>query len=321
MYSQLQPWSSVGAPPCMEQVVGEPVPPRIGTYFYKTPRPHPWRPTMSYEAIEINTLPEIPITNQLMSPKYSPEGMTTEPLSFPNLITGFDRNAQHAARAALYTRYTYPEWLKATKSLYSEADTTRNQGESMRNTAMELMKRTDDETVNGQIDSGRRLGERITDIRFWRNEVSLELDRLLNMNKGIMDTRRAIQKALQDMEAPLHIAQECLYHRENRKGNELVHDDVEKSLLMEIENVREYQKKLGQMLEKVTEQLSNSRAAQAMLEEDVAHKESALGIDGACHQLSNYSRGINYYGGIEKYDPTVSTAEVWSEASASRVKR
>lgn len=52
------------------------------------------------------------------------------------------------------------------------------------------------------------------------------------------------------------------------------------------------------------DQLRCNRAAQQELELDVKSKESALGIDNVAHQLSNFSRGINYYGGIEKYDNT-----------------
>ena len=47
-----------------------------------------------------------------------------------------------------------------------------------------------------------------------------------------------------------------------------------------------------------------NRAAQHELETDVKSKESAIGIDSVCHQMNNFSRGINYYGGIEKYDST-----------------
>lgn len=50
--------------------------------------------------------------------------------------------------------------------------------------------------------------------------------------------------------------------------------------------------------------MRNNRAAQHELELDVVSKESALGIDNMCHQLNNFSKGISYYGGIEKYDPT-----------------
>lgn len=58
------------------------------------------------------------------------------------------------------------------------------------------------------------------------------------------------------------------------------------------------------LYDKVQTQLKNNRAAQHDLELDVRSKESSLGIDSMCHQLNNYSKGINYYGGIEKFDPT-----------------
>lgn len=124
MYSQMQPWSSAGAPPCMEQVSGPKIPIRTGEY-YKTPRPHPWRPTLGYELVRVTPLPDQSVTNQLVNPCYSPDGMSTDPLRFPNLVTGFERNPQHAARAALYSRYTSAEWLNGTLSVYSEADTNR----------------------------------------------------------------------------------------------------------------------------------------------------------------------------------------------------
>lgn len=75
------------------------------------------------------------------------------------------------------------------------------------------------------------------------------------------------------------------------------------------------------LLNQICAQLSDCRAAQFALEEDLGWKESTLGIDSVCHQLNNFSRGINYFGGIEKYDPTTSTAETWSSASSQRINR
>lgn len=83
-----------------------------------------------------------------------------------------------------------------------------------------------------------------------------------------------------------------------------MHDEVEQSLLREVECLRSNQEKLKYMLEKITSQFSNTRAAQFELETDVRSKEGALGIDNMCHQLNNFSKGIQYYGGIEKFDPT-----------------
>lgn len=83
----------------------------------------------------------------------------------------------------------------------------------------------DERTQQAQRDSSRRIGERLTDTTFWRNEVNTELEKLQTEQSLLADTRRAVEKAIQDCEPPLHIAQECLYHRENRTGDyNVIHD-------------------------------------------------------------------------------------------------
>lgn len=71
---------------------------------------------------------------------------------------------------------------------------------------------------HGQYDTSRRLGERINDITFWRNEVVAELERMLHEIERLHDCRSVLEKAARDIDGPLHIAEECLYHREARKG-------------------------------------------------------------------------------------------------------
>ena len=78
---------------------------------------------------------------------------------------------------------------------------------------------TDERTASDQRDSGRRLGERITDTTYWRNEVATELEKMIAELNFLQDTRRAMEKAINDTEVPFHIAQECLYHREHRQGS------------------------------------------------------------------------------------------------------
>lgn len=75
--------------------------------------------------IEVKNLAEQPVTNQLVKPRFAPAGMTTEPMTFPNLVTGFQRNPQHAARAALYTRYTSGEWMNNNLAKYTESNINR----------------------------------------------------------------------------------------------------------------------------------------------------------------------------------------------------
>ncbi|XP_011863986.1 PREDICTED: tektin-3-like [Vollenhovia emeryi] len=320
MYSQLQPWSTVGILPCMEQVAGPPIPTRVGE-FYKTPRPHPWRSTLGYEVVEAAPLPAQPITNLLVDACRTSHGLATEPLKFPNLVTGFDRNPSHAARAALYTRYTPCDWVQNQIKLYNEAYASRNYSEKLRKNTVCALRELDEKVQEGQVESGRKLGERITDVTFWRNEVASELERLIVENGKMQECRRGLQTAIQNLEGQLHIAQECLYHRESRKGIDLVHDEVEKALLKEVEAVRNCEKKLKQFIDRCAKQMSNGRAAQHQLQTDVQNKEIALGIDSVCHQMNNFSRGLQYYGGIERYDPSVIGIESWAEAANNIVKK
>lgn len=43
MYSQLQPWSTAGAPPCMEPISGPSVPPCVGTSYQVCISTHVYR--------------------------------------------------------------------------------------------------------------------------------------------------------------------------------------------------------------------------------------------------------------------------------------
>lgn len=64
----------------------------------------------------------------------------------------------------------------------------------------------------------------------------------------------------------------------------------------------------------------DGRAIQHSLESDTARKESAIGLDSVCHQLNNYSQGINYYGGIENFDPTICNRKQWQQVTNKRLE-
>ncbi|CAK9827925.1 TEKT3 [Anthophora retusa] len=80
-------------------------------------------------------------------------------------------------------------------------------------------------------------------------------------------------------------------------------------------------KKLEICLEKCKNQLRDCRASQCQLELDLKNKENAIGIDTMCHQLNNYSHGLQYYSGIEKYDPCFSEQDAWMDATNRIIKK
>lgn len=164
--------------------------------FKQTYRPHPWRPVLGFEATEVFPLPEQLVTNELVDPCYISSGMSTEPLRFPNLVTGFERNPQHAARTALNTRYTQHEWKNARAALNTEADSNLKQADYLLLESDRLLK-YHYSTIGGQTSSGFRIGERITDTKNMRDELISELGKLIDEMKLLTDAKRDIEKALQ----------------------------------------------------------------------------------------------------------------------------
>lgn len=201
----------------MEKISGSSVPARVGE-LYRTPRPHPWRPTLGYETVQVQPLQYQPVTDQLMDPCYTTNGMSTEPMKFPNLVTGFSRNPGHAARATLYTRYTPCEWSQNQVRLSNDARANCHHSVNLRSSMVKLMKEADELIKHGQKEAGRELGKRLTDTAYWERELAMELERVIIENGKMQESRRKLQSSIQDLEAPLHIAQECLYYRESRQG-------------------------------------------------------------------------------------------------------
>lgn len=136
-------------------------------------------------------------------------------------------------------------------TLYGQSDVNRQVSERLRNDAVRLMRQTEEKTVQGQREAGRRLGERLTDLTFWRNELSIELEKVIAEYSLLSDMKRRTTKALEDLDPPLKVTQECLYFRENRQGVEKVHDIVETTLLSEVQNLKTSQDRLKQCLEQV----------------------------------------------------------------------
>lgn len=81
-------------------------------------------------------------------------------------------------------------------------------------------------------DVEKRFGERISDISFWSYEIDNEIDRIIMETNNLSESKRQLEKALADTEQPLKVVQECLYFREKRQAIDLVHDKVERNLLL-----------------------------------------------------------------------------------------
>jgi tektin-3 len=182
----------------------------------------PWRPSTYYQTARVN--PSSALTRSM-----------PDPLSGRNQLSELDNikvpPVFASARNALYTRYTPNDWMGSNQCNYLASDRVRSSAERLRLDTVRLCRETDDKTRRTQSDVGKRLGERLGDIQFWKTELNNETDNMIAENNALNEAKRILEKSLQETENPLHIGQECLYHREKRQGIDLVHDNPEKELI------------------------------------------------------------------------------------------
>lgn len=274
----------------------------------------PWRPSTYYRTTQVNPSHSVYRSNDGSSPLNAGNYLSSidsikVPLIFP------------AARNALYTRYTPKDWYQTQMTNYLTSDKVRSAAERLRADTQRLAREKEELSKHNQNESDKKLGESMNNIDFWKTELEKEKDR---MNKKINATeakRRDIEKQLHDTENQLKVSQENLYEREKRQGIDVVHDNVERELIREIDIIKNSQAKLRNMLERLTTQNSLNRAALHELELDSGDKFRALSLDSAAHHMTTSSRGLNFHLGIENVDNTVTTPESWTRFTEDNIKR
>ncbi|KAM4030998.1 tektin-3 isoform 1-T1 [Anomaloglossus baeobatrachus] len=262
----------------------------------------PWRP---------NTYYKVASSTPTLAPfsKSAPGLNPAQILSFP------------ANRTALFTRYTPDDWHKSNLNNYRESESSRRSAERLRVDTSRLIQDRDQKTRKVQTDTSKDLGERVNDIAFWKSEINHEIDQMIGETNALSEVKRRLERALAETEGPLQVAQECLYHREKRMSIDLVHDDVEKQLLQEVDCIKSCQERMRRHLDKTAAQLASNRAAQHELERDISDKQAAYRIDDKCQNLRNTSDGIGYYRGVERIDATISVPDTWAKFSDDNILR
>ncbi|XP_043834400.1 tektin-5 [Dromiciops gliroides] len=258
-----------------------------------------WRPSLFYKVSSNQSCPD--------------EGSVgRNPLRPPTILP--------ALRTALFSRYSRHDWDQATMAQIRGAETSRHWANRMTADSVRLMQDKDQLTRQMQEGTCRNLGQRLSDIGFWKSELTYELDRLLTESHALDTAKKRLECAADELECPLQVALECLYHREKRIGVDLVHDSVEKNLIQEVDLLKCSQDQMKKLAERCDVQLRDNRDAQHALERDLADKNSAQFIDEKCFNLRNTSDTINFFHGVEKIDGTVSVPETWAKFSDDNIR-
>ncbi|XP_071104394.1 tektin-3-like isoform X3 [Haliotis cracherodii] len=234
---------------------------------------------------------------------------------------GHAKSYFNPATRSMYSRYSHNDWSLSNNINFNLSEKERSFAERLRADAWRAVKETDARTRNRQTDVTKRLGDRVVDIAYWKSELNKELDCVERETGSLQEYKRTLEKALADTANPLHVAEECLMHREKRQGIDLVNDEVEKTLIREVDIIRRCQSKMKKVLEKAFVQLKMNRAAQHALEIDAKDKHHAQNLDDRMQQLRNSSAGIGYYPGIEGIDNTLSIPVSWARYTQENIAR
>jgi len=165
------------------------------------------------------------------------------------------------------------------------------------------------------------LGERVTDISFWKQELSNEMRAMDNEMENLQEHKRVLEKAFTDTRGPAAIADECLMQREKRLGIDMVNDEVERSLSKEVEVIRHCQEKMKKLIEKAHIQLKMDKAAQHACDKDAKDKFHAETVDDKMHRVRNSSASIGFFPGIETVDNTTSIPDSWVRFTQENIAR
>lgn len=234
---------------------------------------------------------------------------------------GQSKHYYNSARNSLYSRYSTGDWESSNKNNYNLSERERSVGERLRADAWRVVKATDQQTRSRQASNTKKLGERVQDISFWKEELNKEMKDMDHEHEALEEHKRVLEKALSDTRNPLAIAEECLMQREKRVGIDLVHDDVEKNLSREVDVIRRCQEKMKRLVEKAFIQLKMNRAAQHACDKDAKDKHHAQTVDDRMQQLRNSAGGLGFHPGVENVDNTLTIPYSWAKYTQDNILR
>ncbi|XP_063573258.1 tektin-5 isoform X5 [Pongo abelii] len=213
-----------------------------------------------------------------------------------------------------WSHFSPHDWDQSNQLQVRGAEASRLWASQLTDDSMRLLQDKDQLTHQMQEGTSRNLGQRLSDIGFWKSELSYELDRLLTENQNLETVKRRLKCAADE------VALECLYHREKRIGIDLVHDNVEKNLIREVDLLKCCQEQMRKLAQRIDIQMRDNRDAQHALERDLEDKSSAQCIDEKCFNLRNTSDCISFFHGMEKIDGTISVPKTWAKFSNDNIK-
>lgn len=183
--------------------------------------------------------------------------------------------------------FTISEWHDSNHAKLTRAEVQRASAKDLIAETQQIITERQDQTDRGQRDVENKLNLRIDTVKFWHSELSRQLNTLNDETAQLDAYKRRLENAVAGCTQPLNAANGCLENRSNRINIDLVHDDVQRELLTEVQVVNGVSAMLQRALEQVVEQIRLNRSAAYHLSADLKDKDATLGVDNQALGTNN----------------------------------
>ncbi|VDD79827.1 unnamed protein product [Mesocestoides corti] len=182
--------------------------------------------------------------------------------------------------------FTPNEWFCSKQLKYKNADAVCKLAQNLDfecDRSIEEIKNRTDKTME---DVDKKLEQRIKNLNFWKSELENKLADIAKKSDALHSYIVRLKMALDATAEPLHISQQCIAVRNERKGIDLVADDPHNQLMREVELFTRIRTLLNRTIEQAIEQLRLNRKSAFNMKKDFLAKQTAQNLDKYAKSLS-----------------------------------
>lgn len=167
-----------------------------------------------------------------------------------------------------------------------------------------MIDETRETTESQKKATDNRLQDRVVWIKFLKDEAQIQKNEICKEEEALKTYRKRTINAIEALrEKSQKICQQCIILRENRRGFDMVNDEVDLELSRELKIVKGCQELLNKTLEETNEQIRRIRAIKYLLDRNLFEKEKSIEIDEHNLKLKHNQLDMSIYEGQQPLNP------------------
>ncbi|GAB1609812.1 tektin-1-like [Argonauta hians] len=217
------------------------------------------------------------------------------------------------------TRFSHADWHCDKLKKFTQANNERQNSERLVTESLRLMDETASQVQKAEQDVKKKFEHRLEDLKFWKNEIDTKLDEISGETDYLDSFKRRLESALSNYELLKDFSEKCLASRDQRKGIELVHDNVQIELLKEWDVIDGGRTLLLRTIEQTNEQLRRNRKARYNLRKDLSDKLDGMNIDKYCLEMNKHLSMLEFHPDAVIVPPNSVSYDDWQNFSNGNI--